>query len=106
MSHNNDVRQILMNELGLTRESIREEASQIIRETIAQHMKNLEHQGVIQSIVEAEFRTIVRGRGCEYRDSITGMCRAAIDVSVKKYIDNHLHMQFSGFDDPTKSEGE
>ena len=104
MSHINEVRQILMNELGLTRESIREEAGKIIREAIAQHIKNMGHQGVILGMVEDEFRAIVKGRGSEYHDSIKGMCRAAIDASVKKYVDNHLRVQFSGFDEPAKAE--
>jgi len=106
MSHNNEVRQILMNELGLTRESIREEASKIIRETIAQHMKNLEHQGVIKELVEREFRIIINGNGNKHRDSIKDMCRDAIVESVEKYIAGNLRVQFSGFDEPAKAKGE
>ena len=105
MSHNNEVRQILMNEFGLTRESIREEASKIIRETMEHHMKNMEHQGVLQAIVEREFRAIVKGRGSEYQDSIKGMCLAAIEASVKKYIGN-LRVHLSGFNESEKAEVE
>ncbi len=47
----NQVRQILMNELGLTREYVRSEVASIVEETTKKHLNHLEAQGVIANII-------------------------------------------------------
>lgn len=50
----NDVRQILMNELGLTRESIRKEVDRIVAGTIASHLRGDAFKQTLDRIVKAE----------------------------------------------------
>lgn len=77
---NNDVRQVLMNELGLTRESVREEAGAIIKETVDRRfnedwMRQLEDRIVNRILWQA-------GRG-----DIASMVQRATDRAVNKVAD-------------------
>ncbi len=45
------VRQILMNELGLTRENVRTEMENIIHDTIDKHLKKMWHSDEFQKIL-------------------------------------------------------
>lgn len=47
----NQVRQILMNELGLTRESVREMVSDIVESVIEKQMKRLDDTGYIDKLI-------------------------------------------------------
>lgn len=48
----NQIRNILMNELGLTRESIRELATEIIDSTVEKHIKQLISDKYMQNLIE------------------------------------------------------
>lgn len=52
----NSVRQVLMNELGLTRESIRELVGQIVEETLVKHLHSDQFQQQVVKVVEQQFR--------------------------------------------------
>ena len=51
----NQVKQILMNELGLTRESIRQLTTEVVTEVVVKYMDNMEKSGRLQQIVEMAF---------------------------------------------------
>lgn len=53
----NTVRQILMNELGLTRESIREEMEKIVVQTVERALKTPQIEDRIRSVIEAKIQT-------------------------------------------------
>lgn len=44
------VKQILMNELGLTRESIRELVTELVNQTVEKHMRNLQENGALEKM--------------------------------------------------------
>ena len=54
----NAVRQVLMNELGLTRDSIRQEVTEIVTTEVAKAMTRLVDDGFLEKIVIAEFNKL------------------------------------------------
>jgi hypothetical protein len=48
-----------MNELGLTRESIREEMQKIVTETVERTFNSTQMQSLIRSIIEAKIQTAI-----------------------------------------------
>jgi polyhydroxyalkanoate synthesis regulator phasin len=48
----NSVRQVLMNELGLTRESVREEMKDIIDSVVEKQVNRLIDEGILERMVE------------------------------------------------------
>ena len=48
----NQVRQVLMNELGLSRESIRKEVERVVADTVERHINRLIDEGRLQKITE------------------------------------------------------
>lgn len=53
-SQTNAVRQILMNELGLSRESVREEMRKIVRDTAESYLRGDEFKHALDRILTAE----------------------------------------------------
>lgn len=56
MQTTNQVRQILMNELGLTRDSVRKIAEDIVTKTVDRHMESLVSSGKLNQITEEAFQ--------------------------------------------------
>lgn len=54
MSNTNEVRQVLMNELGLTRDSVRGMATDIVSAEVAKHVSKMIADGFIEKIVRKE----------------------------------------------------
>lgn len=61
----NQVRQILMNELGLTRASVREIALKIVATEVERYTQRLFEQGTIERMVQSEFKRVAKERGLE-----------------------------------------
>ena len=53
MSQVNEVRQVLMNELGLTREAIRAEINEVIEKTAEKYFKKLLEEGIFLKVLES-----------------------------------------------------
>ena len=53
-------RQVLMNELGLTREWVRAEAARVLEAEVQKHVKRLLDQGYIDKMVRAEVERIAK----------------------------------------------
>jgi hypothetical protein len=91
----NQVRQILMNELGLTRESIRDEVKSIVRETVN---KYLNQDGVIQRTIEDEVASglINQAKNNQYE---VNPVRTAIfneaEKQVREFLGNTLKFSFA-----------
>ena len=49
----NEVRQVLMNELGLTREAIRAEINEVIEKTAEKYFKKLLEEGIFLKVLES-----------------------------------------------------
>lgn len=50
----NKVRQVMMNELGLTRESVRDLTEQIVATTVEKHIKRLSDEGWVDRLIKSE----------------------------------------------------
>lgn len=53
-AEHNHVRQVLMNELGLTRESVRQDVVKIVTDTVERFINAPDFQGRLVSIIEAK----------------------------------------------------
>lgn len=91
----NAVRQVLMNELGLTRESIREEAAIIIRECVAKELSRLSGNGALEKMLHEEFRKLCSNHQWD-SNSIRGMVLAASRVEVEKFVRANLRILGTG----------
>lgn len=72
----NQVRQILMNELGLTRKSVREEMQKIVDDTIKQTLKRWEAEDVIERAVRYEVSLLMpryRNNPSALRDEVKNL---------------------------------
>lgn len=88
----NAVRQVLMNELGLTRESIREEADKIVASAVEKHVTNLMNQGFLERIVTAKFDALVRGTSAWGPDKVTQIVVEAAKKETEKFVRDHLRL--------------
>lgn len=73
----NQVRQILMNELGLTREFVRDMATELVKQTVNQHVEKMIADGHIKKIVRAEIDRIARTSGWDTQAVRTLISNAA-----------------------------
>jgi len=80
MGNINEVRQIMMNELGLTREYIREEARGLIQSTIGKEINRLLENGVIERMVKEELDRLTR----ETKWSNSGIRSFALESAKKQ----------------------
>ena len=86
-SVHNNVRQVLMNELGLTRETVRGMMEDIVNATVAKHMANLETRGVIQNIVRREIEQLAnKGSPSFGRSSIQTMIADEAKRQIEAFI--------------------
>lgn len=74
----NAVRQILMNELGLTREIIREEIRTIVKETLERYFSGDELRK-FEARLTAE---LIRAGGYHLQERIAGLVKGRISISV------------------------
>lgn len=76
------VRQILMNELGLTREYIRQQITLVVRETIEKKLNDLESfQNAVENIVSVKITGYQHSRA-----ALTNMVTAAINKSIAEEV--------------------
>lgn len=59
----NHVRQVLMNELGLTRDSVRQDVVKIVTDTVERFINTPDFQGRIVSIIEAKVGSAMKQYG-------------------------------------------
>jgi hypothetical protein len=85
----NAVRQVLMNELGLTREVIREMMAEIIQVEAVKVANAMICQGHLERIVTNCFRDIVKGNGYG-TTSLRDMVAAAAKTEATDFVKKHL----------------
>lgn len=87
MSSINEVRQVLMNELGLSRESIRGLAAEIISQTVQRQLEQSGYlQNMVRDIVAAELRKILTRGAYGSGDPLTDLIRSAVNEEAKRII--------------------
>ena len=89
----NQVRQVLMNELGLTRDSIREVIEKIVTETVDKHMASLESSGRLNIIVENAFRR--KYKNPNSLDSFATLVTNAAQESARKFVRDNVHISLN-----------
>jgi hypothetical protein len=87
----NEVRRILMNELGLTREYIRGICDDIIKDTILKYMSTIVEKDLIDKLVAQEIKVIVSGGNrISSRSSIQQIVEQEAQAQVKEFIKTNL----------------
>lgn len=89
MTDINQVRQVLMNELGLTRASIRQLVEEIVLQTVNKKMQELDLDRKIQQSIDSHLGQILRGfRGsaADYRRELLVQISSAIAQKVRENV--------------------
>lgn len=88
-STTDEVRQVLMNELGLTRESVRQLSEQIVTKTVETYMSGLISSGGLDKIVEEAFRSQYRDPKNQYigfSETLKQAAKEAADKFVRERV--------------------
>lgn len=85
----NAVRQVLMNELGFTRESVREEMRAIVEAEAKKEMTRLVSQGHLEQLVSREFERLTKGSNWS-QTTIHNLITAAAKKEAEAFIKDHL----------------
>jgi hypothetical protein len=85
----NAVRQVLMNELGLTRENVREEIRKIVEVEAAKVVSSLVSQGHLERVVREEFRKLA-SNGRYDRSGIERICVEAAKKEAETFMRDNL----------------
>ena len=84
MNDINKVRQVLMNELGLTRESVRDLTEEIVADTVGKHIKRIIEDGSVDRLIKSEIDRALK-LSCHSNDDLRNLIiNAATDAFRKK----------------------
>lgn len=86
----NAVRQVMMNELGLTREVVREEMRKIVEAEAAKVVAGMVSGGHLERVVSEEFRKLASAGGRYDRSGIERMCADAAKKEAETFIRDNL----------------
>ena len=90
------VRQILMNELGLSREAVREELKAIVRETAEKHFETLVSNGRLREALVAAATQIIRDeqqrRTYNNTPAMIDLVRIAAKEAAEKFVQEYKRM--------------
>lgn len=86
----NATRQILMNELGLTRESVREAMMEIVEDVVCKHLTKIVGDGTLNRLVVSDALTKhyrgSDGKWITIEEEIAEAARNAAEVFVKEHV--------------------
>ncbi len=85
----NQVRQVLMNELGLTRDSIREMTREIVAECVAKEVKVMCENGIVEKIVTEKLECICRENKWD-RNTFRGLLVAEAEKQMREFIRSRI----------------
>lgn len=88
---NNQVRQILMNELGLTREYIRGQVDDIVRATIEKHLCSPQFENLVERHIEKTVQQVLKTNYYE-TDSLKKLITASLKEKVSEAV-SHLKIE-------------
>jgi len=92
MNTGNEVRRILMNELGLTREYVRGIVDDIVREIVAKRLDAVNIQQYIDKIILNEINDMARDKGRFSSADIRGYAQKAAQEKVSDFIEERLQI--------------
>jgi len=87
----NQVRQILFNELGLSREFVRDLIKEVVEKTIEKYFKSGHFEKYLKDAIDKELRTYHYGR-----DELKALVGSAVADSIKKEVTSKLTLHVSG----------
>lgn len=87
----NQVRQVLMNELGLTRDAIREMARQLVEQEVGKAVNVLMSTGVIERIVKEKLDAIIKGNKWD-APTIQNIVTAAAKEQAAEWVKNNVRI--------------
>lgn len=85
----NQIRQVLMNELGLDRAYIRELVEQVVRETVEKHIVSMDERNIIGRMVSDEFKKLCQ-KGRYDPEPIKAIVREEAQRQVAEFISQNL----------------
>ena len=85
----NALRQFLMNDLGLSRQLIREEMMAIVEETVQRHFASMDFENVLAGMVRTQFKALQIRRPGEWATILSTVDRIAVEL-VKAWVKDHL----------------
>ena len=91
----NAVRQVLMNELGLTRESVRAEMEKIVEETVARHIASTTFEAKLRGHVYDQFERLRGEKTGPWGgwESIRNIVQDQASRDVKAWLAAHLRFE-------------
>lgn len=87
----NQVRQILMNELGLTRETVRNLATEIVQQAVDVHIKKLISDGHLQRMVDSSLNKVLATNHWD-RDAFRRLIIEGAASGMKQHLQNNLKL--------------
>lgn len=90
----NQVRQVLMNELGLTRESIRQLTVEIVTECVVKYIDNMEKSGHFQQIVEKAFDNKYRSNVTHY-ENFRHVLYVAAEHAARDFVNKNISIKLT-----------
>ena len=89
----NEVRRILMNELGLTREYVRGIVDDVVKEIVGKRLDAVNFQSYIDKIISSELNSLVRETSRYRSEDIRSYVQKAAQEQVSEFIKEHLHIK-------------
>ena len=90
----NAVRQVLMNEMGLTRESVREEMQKIVAQEAAKAVATMVNEGHLGKMVSEEFKKLLTmGWGNGGRSRVEEIVVTAAKAQAEKFVTEHFSLK-------------
>lgn len=88
----NEVRNVLMNEMGLTRESIREETSRIVEKTVERFLSHLMESDQLGSILLRAANKELRAHD-RYAKTMSGYVEDGARAAAKEWIAGNIEIR-------------
>lgn len=92
MNTGNEVRRVLVNELGLTREYVRGMVDDIVRDIVAKRLDAVNIQRYIDKIILSEINELARDHGRISSADIRGYAQRAAQEKVAEFIKERLQI--------------
>lgn len=86
----NSVRQVMMNELGLTREIVRKEMLKIVESQAEKVVTSLVSQGHLEKMVNEQFERVAKGNMYSQRAPILDIVERAAKQEAETFVRKHL----------------
>jgi hypothetical protein len=87
----NATRQILMNELGLTRESVREAMMKIVEDVVSKHLTKIMKDGTLDRIIGTELAKQYHRAGSKWT-ALDKQIRAAVRSAADTFVEKNVHI--------------